>query len=211
MISTRDAVPPVAEVHAAPNSANESSQRDLRSQDFRLRAQQLALREQIERNHFLLERLSASSTRLLQSLDSSTVFEAIAEIIANLVGSEQVAIFYYAPERESFQSAWSCGVEPSSLERVAASNGMLRRTARKATTQFREIQDAASFLPGEINLTACIALKSGQDVIGAIAIFDLLPQKQRLEWADFELFKFLEVYAAYAIEIQRLREKRGAS
>jgi hypothetical protein len=46
----------------------------------------------MERNHFLLERLHASSARLIQSLETGDAFEAVAEIIGNLIGSEEVAI-----------------------------------------------------------------------------------------------------------------------
>lgn len=36
---------------------------------LRLRARQLSLREQLERHHFLLERLHATSTRLIQAVE----------------------------------------------------------------------------------------------------------------------------------------------
>ena len=56
------------------------------TEELRLRVQQRSLREQLERNHFLLERLNAASARLIQSLEPGDVHEAIAEIIANLIG-----------------------------------------------------------------------------------------------------------------------------
>lgn len=180
-------------------------------EDFRMRAQQLSFREQIERNHFLLERLSAASTRLLQSLDAGEVFAAIAEIVANLIGSEEIAIFHYEPASAAFCVAWSSGVQDDVLRRVAKIDGMLRRTVREGVSQFRERQERSAFLPEEAELTASIALRSGRDVASVIAIFALLPQKQRLDWADFELLKFLEVYGAYAVEYQRLLEKRTTS
>src|SRR5579859_7270790 len=52
---------------------------------LRARAQQLSLREQLERQHFLLERLNAASARLLQAIETGDVYEAIGEIIGNLV------------------------------------------------------------------------------------------------------------------------------
>jgi hypothetical protein len=41
-----------------------------------------------------------------------------------------------------------------------------------------------------------------------IAILGLLPQKNCLEWADFELLKFLEVYGAVALQFHRLQQDR---
>jgi len=43
---------------------------------------------------------------------------------------------------------------------------------------------------------------------GVIAIFGLLPQKNNLEWADYELLKFLETYGAVAMKFQRLQGRQ---
>jgi len=175
--------------------------------ELRLRAQRLSLREQMERNHFLLERLNASSARLTQSIDAGDACEAIAEIVANLIGSEELSIFHYCPTTGGFTLEWSSGVDAETLQRMTSGAGMLGRAVRQTASQFRDRQPAEVFLPHEEKLTACIVLKSGQQAIGAIAIFGLLPQKPALEWADFELLKFLEVYGAVAIEIQRVQKK----
>jgi len=49
---------------AEPNGAAPNG-----TEELRLRVQQLSLREQIERNHFLLMRLNAANARLIQSLE----------------------------------------------------------------------------------------------------------------------------------------------
>jgi len=74
-------------------------------EDLRVRVQQISLREQIERNHFLLMRLNAANARLIQSLEQGDVFDAIAEIIANLIGSEEVAVFDYHAAEQNFSLA----------------------------------------------------------------------------------------------------------
>jgi hypothetical protein len=179
-------------------------------EDLRSRAQLLSLREHLERNQFLLERLNASSTRLIQSLELGDVYEAVAEIIANLVGSEEVAIFHYSSVTKAFSLAWSWGVETASLHPFASGAGMFGRAVHKGVSQFRDRQPVALLLPHEQNLTACIVLKSSDEVLGVIAIFALLPQKNRLEWADFELLKFLEIYGAAAIQFHELQKKQVA-
>jgi len=88
---------------------------------------------------------------------------------------------------------------------------MFGRAVHQGLSQFRERQPDAALLPFEKNLTACVVLKSSREVVGVIAIFGLLPQKNGLEWADYELLKFLETYAAVAIQFQRLQEKQVAS
>jgi hypothetical protein len=177
-------------------------------EDLHRRVQQLSLREQMERSHFLLERLSASSTRLVQTLETGDVHEAIAEIIANLIGSEEIAIFDYCSNSQSFSLAWSWGVEASALQPFVSGAGMFGRAVHEVASQFHERQQDSALLPFERNLTACVILKSGREAIGVIAIFGLLPQKNCLEWADYELLKFLENHAALAMQFQKLQAKK---
>jgi hypothetical protein len=188
--------------------ADRNSSIPTEAEELPLRMQQYSLREQFERNHFLLERLNAASARLIQSLEHSDVFEAIAEIIANLIGSEQVAIFDYFPLVRTFKLAWSSGVEDDILRAFGTGAGFIGRAALGQTSQFPERQLNTPLLSYEKTLTACIVLKSSHEIVGVIAILGLLPQKSCLEWADFELLKFLEVYGAVALQFQRLQQER---
>lgn len=180
------------------------------TEELRLRVQQLSLREQMERNHFLLMRLNAASARLIQSLEGGDIFDAIAEIIANLIGSEEIAVFDFSPAEQNFSLAWSWGVEASALQPFLCGAGMFGRAVEHGVSQFQERQPEALLLPFEKNLTACVILKSSREIVGVIALFGLLPQKNGLEWADYELLKFLETYAAVAIQFQRLQARRVA-
>ena len=180
------------------------------TEELRLRVQQLSLREQIERNHFLLMRLNAASARLIQSIEGGDVFDAIAEIIANLIGSEEIAVFDYFPSEQTFSLAWSWGVEADALQPFLCGAGMFGRAVEQGTSQFKERQPEALLLPFEKKLTACVILKSSREIVGVIGLFGLLPQKNGLEWADFELLKFLETYAAVAIQFQRLQARQVA-
>jgi hypothetical protein len=181
------------------------------TEELRLRVQQLSLREQIERNHFLLMRQNAANARLLESLEQGNVFEAIGEIIANLIGSEEVAVFDYHPGRQDFSLAWSTGVEANALQPFLCGAGMFGRAVEQGRSQFQERQPETALLPYERNLTACVILKSSGETVGVIAIFGLQAQKNNLEWADFELLKFLETYGAVAIKFQRLQRQQTAS
>jgi GAF domain-containing protein len=51
----------------------------------------------------------------------------------------------------------------------------------------------------EPRLTACVPLKLQERVIGVIAVFQLLPQKARIEPVDRELFELLATAAAAAL------------
>src|SRR5260370_1113928 len=139
-------------------------------EELRVRVQQLSLREQIERNHFLLMRLNAANVRLIQSLEHGDVFEAIAEIIANLLGSEEIAVFDYQPAEKTFSLAWSSGVEAEALQPFLCGAGMFGRAVQQGLSQFQERQQDGALLPYEKNLTACVILKSSREIVGVIAI-----------------------------------------
>jgi hypothetical protein len=210
MIGTGNGNRPPVETGCRIEPANGNSSISTGTEELRLRMQQLSLCEQIERNHFLLVRLNAASARLIQSLEQGDEFDAIAEIIANLVGSEEIAIFDYCPADQNFSLAWSWGLEAGALQPFLCGAGMFGRAVRQGMSQFQERQPETSLLPYEKNLTACVILKSSGVVVGVIAIFGLLPQKNCLEWVDYELLKFLETYAAVAIQFQRLQRKQVA-
>jgi hypothetical protein len=208
MIGTGDGSrPPIKEgcrIHAAETDSSIHAG----TEELRLRVQQLSLREQIERNHFLLMRLNAASARLIQSIEAGDVFDAIAEIVANLIGSEEIAVFDFHPSRQDFSLAWSLGVEADALKPFYCGAGMFGRAVQLGMSQFQERQPDATLLPFEKNLTACVILKCSREIVGVIAIFGLLPQKNGLEWSDYELFKFLETYAAVAVQYQRLQGRQ---
>ena len=65
--------------------------------------------------------------------------------------------------------------------------------------------------PGEEpGLTACIPLKLEDRVVGAIALFRLLPQKSGFESLDMELFELLGTHAATALYASGLHERVSA-
>jgi hypothetical protein len=210
MRGTENGSRPPAEVECRTEPANGSSGVPAGMEELRIRVQRHSLREQLERHHFLLERLNAAIARLIVALEHGDVCEAIGEIIANLIGSEEVAIFHYFPLVQAFKLAWSSGVEADALRAFGSGAGFLGRAALAQTSQFPERQLNLPLLSHEKKLTACIVLKSGDEVVGVIAILGLLPQKTCLEWADFELLKFLEVNGAVALQFQRLQQEQVA-
>lgn len=173
---------------------------------LRTETKQLSLREQLERNHFLLKRLYAASAGIINAVEDGDVHAAIGEILGNLIGSEEVAIFHYHKAERRFACAWSTGLSEDLLEQLRCGTTIMRRTVDEGMTQFRELQINSRLEHSEQNLTASVVLKSSRQVVGVILIFGLLPQKSGLEWVDYELLKFLETYGAVAIQLQGLQK-----
>src|SRR5437016_14623677 len=103
MIGTGDGNRPPIKEGCRIQAAETDSSVHAGTEELRLRVQQLSLREQIERNHFLLMRLNAATARLFQSIEAGAVFDAIAELIANLIGSEVIRVL----DRDRFRHDFS--------------------------------------------------------------------------------------------------------
>lgn len=187
-----------------------AAERIMSHEELRAETKQLTLREQLERNHFLLKRLYAASAGIINAVEDGDVHAAIGEILGNLIGSEEVAIFHYHKDDRRFDHAWSAGLSDELLGQLKRGTTIMRRTVDEGMTQFRELQINSCLEPSEQHLTASVILKSSRQVVGVILIFGLLPQKSGFEWVDYELLKFLETYGAVAIQLQNLQKSAGA-
>jgi hypothetical protein len=171
-----------------------------RSQGF---SQQLL---QIERQNSNLASLYVATYQLHGSVERGVVLATIQEILANLVGTEQVAIFELADGGRRLAALSVNGVDPGRFQGIVLGQGPIGRAAATGELFVAEPGAAAAEEP---DLTACIPLKLDGDVIGAIAIFRLLPQKQGLGDLDRELFELLATHAATALYCASLHERLG--
>jgi hypothetical protein len=153
---------------------------------------------QVEQQNNNLTNLYVASYRLHGTLDRQEVVATIQEIIANLVGSEEQAIFETNPDSTAFSLVASIGIDPARYQEIPMGSGPIGRAGQTGDPfvvgEGKDVPDA-----GDPALTACIPLKLNDKVTGAIALFRLLPQKPRLEPVDHELFDLLATHAATAL------------
>ena len=167
----------------------------------------------IEKQNADLANLYVASYRLHSTLDRQEVVSVIGEIIINLIGSEQLAIF----ERSSEGSAWSIagaiGVEPERLEQlvveIAAGRGVVGKAAVDAERYVASDPTRVDHTELETGLTACVPLVTDGIVRGVITVFALLGQKEGLEQIDLELFDLLATHAATALYSTRTHAENG--
>jgi hypothetical protein len=144
--------------------------------------------------------LYIASYQLHASVDRKKVLESIQEIIINLIGSEELAIFEMKNGR--FELAASFGVDASKLKSFKSGDGPIG--ARLASGDVFVDGEAKA---GESKLTACVPLKINDTIIGAILVFRLLDHKPSLQAVDHELFELLSVHAANALYCATLHER----
>ncbi|HET8774858.1 MAG TPA: diguanylate phosphodiesterase [Thermoanaerobaculia bacterium] len=140
----------------------------------------------IEEQSSNLANLYVASYQLHTSVDRDAVLTAIQEIVINLIGSEQLAI--YEHDGSAFRLAAQFGLDD---ERLA--------TRIAGTHAVQKLGEGHVFDADPQPLTASVPLRIGERVIGAILVFRLLEHKLSLEVVDHELFDLLAVHASTAL------------
>jgi hypothetical protein len=154
---------------------------------------------EVEEQNANLANLYVASYRLHGTLDRNDVLEAIQEIVANLVGSEQLAIYSTSVDGSALERVASTGLIPIPPAVIPLGHGLIGTAAKEGETRLFPPGDGLSRLRHENDLRACVILKLDGVVTGVLAIFRLLPQKSAFGSLDRELFDLLATHAATAL------------
>jgi GAF domain-containing protein len=156
----------------------------------------------VEQQNTNLANLYVATYQLHGTLDRERVLSAIKEVIINLIGSEELAIWEITGEALTLLDSF--GVDPDKWERIKLDGdggliGLVAETGQRYVAGEADIVGGGS----QESLSACIPLKLDETVIGVIGIFHLLPQKNGFEPIDLELFELLGSHAATALYCTR--------
>jgi GAF domain-containing protein len=160
---------------------------------------------EVEQHNSDLTNLFVASSRLHQSLDRREVLAAIQEIVINLVGSEELAVFEVSEDGLTLELVDSFGVEKEKFDSIPFGLGAIGEVAARGESKMGP-DDARARSEG---LTACVPLMLGKQAIGAVAVFRLLPQKPGLQPIDRDLFDLLRAQAGLALYCTRLVQRRA--
>ena len=159
---------------------------------------------EIERQNNDLAHLYVASYRLHETLNRDEVIQVVQEIVANLIGSEEMAIFEM--QNGELKLLASHGIDAGNLQTTSLD---IKRDGRvheliEEIVRSGNCYVASSPLEGQpstegTGLTACVPLKVEGEVTGGIAVFRLLSQKRGLEPLDLELLDLLATHAAVAL------------
>jgi hypothetical protein len=153
---------------------------------------------EVEAQNTNLANLYVASYRLHATRDRQEVLSAIQEIVANLIGSEELAVYETDADGATLKLVASYGIDPAEHAAVPLGAGRIGRAAQSGGPDVGP-SPAAPERAAEGELTACIPLKLDGQIIGALALFRLLPQKAGFEAIDHELFDLLATHAAAAL------------
>src|SRR5512142_3126234 len=116
-----------------------------------------------------LAQLYVALERIHGGLSRAETLSALQEIVINVVGSEELAVFERRGDR--LVLVQSFGIDPEPWRELPAGRGALGAAARGALWVAGRDGDAA---PGEEDLSACIPLRVRDEVVGVVAVFRLL-------------------------------------
>jgi hypothetical protein len=139
-------------------------------------------------------RLAAARKRLAESRDEEDAIEGLREIVANLLGCEEIGLFMVDRKTTTFQVRWSFGIdlENYDLLRALGDAGVARVMSGECHVDLAA-RDRTSALP---KAQAFVPLRAANQTIAILAILRLLPQKVAFDRFDMELFKLLSDEAA---------------
>jgi GAF domain-containing protein len=155
-----------------------------------------------------LSALYAASHELHARLDVSYVLSRLQEIVVDLLGSESFAIYVADEAQRVLTPAVVMDVPPLATQPVTLGVGDLGRAALD-TNAWVEIASIEVDTPRVV-----VPLRVHERLVGALAIFQFLPQKRSgVTELDRELFQLLSAQAATALHGAMLfaKEQRRAA
>ena len=157
--------------------------------------------QRIEQQSSNLSNLYVASYQLHSSVDRRAVLQTIQEIVINLIGSEEIAVFECGADGR-FRMIAASGVDEWTFAPFGIGEGPIGCHLVDGEPY---INRSVAIQPN--NITACVPLKIGDRIIGAIAVFRLLAHKPGLESLDHELFALLAVHASTALYCATLHDE----
>ena len=160
----------------------------------------------VEQQNNNLVNLYVATNQLHSTLDRGEILTILQEIVINLVGSEEFAI-YLRDDADHFEVVATVGIDRDDVPAVSQT-----RALQHAVTH-GELWVSTAADHGGGDPLACVPLRLGDRVLGVISVFGLLVQKADLEPVDYELFNLLASQAAtalYASSLHAAARERGA-
>ena len=159
---------------------------------------------EVETENNQLANLYVASHHLHSTLDFGESLRIILEIVINLIGAEKFTIMMLDERGKELSVIAQEGMEPEEQTAIPLGEGTIVNVVRTGEAYYRE--GDPTDLTG-VDLThplVCIPLKIKEHVIGVIAIYRLLEQKEGFSNIDYELFSLLAGHAAAALFSSKL-------
>jgi nitrate/nitrite-specific signal transduction histidine kinase len=155
---------------------------------------------EIQQENDSLANLYVASDQLHSTLDIVEVLQIVTEIVINLIGAEVFAIYLLDEPTGELGAISAEGAAASGFPTCRLGQGELGEAVARLETTCRD----GTHSDDPERPLVCVPLEIQGRPLGAIAIYRLLPQKDRFTALDHELFRVLGGHAGTAIFAARL-------
>ena len=149
--------------------------------------------------------LFASVSELHSSNDPADVVTVIKEIVANLLGCEEMGVFEVWPLGPVFTYIDGIGLDADKFATLPPSHPLVQAAFTTGQVVVPADPTAETILGRPA--AAIVPLKDGATVCGLVVLFTLLRQKPVLEREDAELLDAVAIHGGRALINARLRER----
>ena len=149
--------------------------------------------------------LFASVSELHSSNDPADVVTVIKEIVANLLGCEEMGVFEVWPLGPVFTYLDGIGIDADKFATLPPSHPLVQQAFTSGQVVVPADPTAESILGRPA--AAIVPLRDGATVCGIVVLFTLLRQKPVLEREDAELLDAVATHGGRALINARLRER----
>ncbi|WP_224242702.1 GAF domain-containing protein [Hyalangium gracile] len=141
----------------------------------------------------------------LQRLDGTRedgVLEVVEEIISQLLGCEEYALFAVEEDGRRLLPVAAMGLSLERFQALMVPQGIVGQVARHGVAYLLGRTSSIGASPHELGMTACIPLVARRQVHGVLALFRMLPQKRGLNDEDLELLDLLSERGVPALAVR---------
>lgn len=147
----------------------------------------------------------AARMRLQNAIDQADALDAIREIAANLIGTEEVAVFKVDKKRSELWLYWSFGVDPNKHSVLEVGREPKLKFVLSGKSVYRLRLSNENLLSTDDPVTALVPILVDGSASAVIVLFRLFPHKPGIEAVDREICDVLSHCAGRAIEPHRAR------
>jgi putative methionine-R-sulfoxide reductase with GAF domain len=148
--------------------------------------------DDVEETKAHLTRMAVASALLHDTDDETDSLHNLLDLLVNLIGTEQIAVWRLSADGDSLELRASQGISTEPWHRIPANQGLLGRAVTSGEIVVEED-------PSEGCPTVGIPLLVGRRAVGVVAVFRLLPHRGRLGARDWDVFRMISQQAGFAL------------
>jgi GAF domain-containing protein len=144
-------------------------------------------------------RLEAAQKRIRESVGQADTFEAVREIVTNLLGCEEVGLFSVNGDKAKSALLWSFGIDTERHGTLDAFDKAVLHRVMQGEMHVAQLDHAGYENHDHPPLRVFAPIRCNGQTVGVLVMLTLLPQKVSFDESDINLVKLLSAEAGKAL------------